>query len=115
MSPLRLRVVEGGAAATAPADAGRAALCAAWPSLDRWEQRAEASFGAEFAELVVVLWTVHRFAACPAGMAVVDALVDESMHLRERQPVLEDLASLAFALGAAWAADGAAPRLTGER
>lgn len=104
-----LRVLPRGRLRPGPAG-GRDELCAAWPALELWEHRAESVLGPEFAELVVVLWVVHRFAVCTSGMVVVDALLDESMQLREPQPVLEDVASLAFALGAAWASRGHAPR-----
>ena len=97
--PVQLRVLRG-----ASADhAGRAQLCEAWRTLERWEHRAQSALGADYPELLVVLWTVHRFAVCSTGMMLLDTLLDESMHLRDREPLLEDVASLAFALGASWA------------
>lgn len=76
-------------------------LWPAWQSLARWEGTSADELGSPFGELVVLLWSLRRF-----GGAEADPLAGELPgRMREGacDPLLEDLAECAFALGAGWA------------
>ena len=83
----------------------RDAACRLWPAwkaLGRWEEAAVGEVGPEFGELVMLLWSVHRFAGSDSGIAVFDQIVDENFRLVFADPVTVDVVEVAFALGAAW-------------
>jgi len=83
----------------------RDAACRLWPAwkaLGRWEEAAVGEVGPEFGELVMLLWSVHRFAGSDDGIAVFDEIVDEDFRLVFADPVTVDVVETAFALGAAW-------------
>jgi hypothetical protein len=79
------------------------ALWPAWQTLGRWEQTAVGEVGPEFGELLLLLWSIHRFTGSDEGVAVFDQIVDEDFHLTFADPVTVDAVEVAFALGAAWA------------
>lgn len=85
-----------------PAAAG---LWPAWKGLERWEETAADELSEPLGELIVLLWTVHRFGAASIGTALLDFVVDEELHPTIYDPVLDDIVEMAFALGAAWAAE----------
>ncbi len=77
-------------------------LWPAWQSLARWEETSAAELGLPFGELIVLLWSLHRFGGTEVGRIVAGELFD---RLSEDgcDPLLEDVAECAFALGAGWA------------
>jgi hypothetical protein len=83
--------------------AGAGDLWAAWQSLDDWEAMADDELGARLGEVLLVLWTIHRIGTSPEGRAALDDLIDENLHPRFDDPLLEDVVGVCFALGAAWA------------
>jgi hypothetical protein len=70
----------------------------AWRSLEDWETASAAEFGESLAELVLLLWSVHRFAGTDAVI-----LAQEISDFGVCDPLLQDVTEMAFALGAAWA------------
>jgi hypothetical protein len=94
------------------------ALWPAWQALCRWEQTAVCEVGPDFGELLLLLWSIHRFTATEEGVATFDQIVDEDFHLTFADPVIVDAIEVAFAMGAAWAESRnqpAAPRLVVHR
>jgi hypothetical protein len=83
--------------------AGAGDLWAAWQSLDDWEAKADDELGARLAEVLLVLWTIHRIGYSPEGRAALEELIDEDLHPTFDDPLLEDVVGVCFALGAAWA------------
>ncbi|MGI8609337.1 MAG: hypothetical protein ACR2MY_08950 [Candidatus Dormibacteria bacterium] len=97
-------------------DGPAAELWPAWQGLARWEESAEDCLGAGLAEEVLLLWALSRF----GGMAdrsdsLLSELVDDNLHPRFADPALEDIAHMAFALGASWASKLGAERAGTER
>ena len=82
---------------------GAGDLWAAWQSLDDWEATADDELGARLGEVLLVLWTIHRIGCSPEGRAALDDLIDDDLHPRFDDPLLEDVVGVCFALGAAWA------------
>ena len=81
----------------------------AWKGLERWEEVAALELDEALGELILLLWSVHRFADSQPGAPVFDKMLDDNMHPLFADPVLVDVAELAFALGAAWAEDRSRP------
>lgn len=77
------------------------AMWPAWRTLTTWEERAAEEFGSLLGRLLLLLWAVHRFAGVDQALVVCEELVDLGAY----DPLLADIAELAFALGAAWGAE----------
>jgi hypothetical protein len=80
-------------------------LQSAWNGLGYWEDMAEDELGAALGELVMLLWSIHRFGHGPFGRMMVDAVIAEVAGPAGEDPVLDDILTMTFALGAAWAED----------
>ena len=72
----------------------------AWRALQAWEQRASTEFGDTLGRIVLLLWTAH----CFGGNEDAVALCLDAVESIDRDSVLADVAEVAFALGAGWAA-----------
>lgn len=73
----------------------------AWRSLTTWEDRAAGEFGQLLGQLVLLLWGVHRFSGVDEPLVIYEELTDAGTY----DPLLADIAEMAFALGASWGAD----------
>lgn len=82
---------------------GSGDLWAAWQSLDDWEATADDELGTRLGEVLLVLWTIHRMGCSPEGRAALEQFIDDDLHPRFDDPLLEDVVGVSFALGAAWA------------
>ena len=90
-------------AASTLAFRGAGQLWSSWPELARWEDRAEEEFGPQLADLIVVLWSLHRLGATAEGIALLQQITDAEADGESVDPVLQDILDMSFALGAAWA------------
>lgn len=86
------------------------ALWEAWRALPGWEEVAENELGERLGELLLLLWSAHRFGAAPATSVMVGELVDDQLHSALEDPLLDDIVMMAFALGASWATSRTARR-----
>jgi hypothetical protein len=75
----------------------------AWQALEHWEETSVAELGPPFGELVLLLWSLHRFGGTEAGIVLASELLDRLPVGARLDPVLEDIVECAFALGAGWA------------
>jgi len=82
----------------------------AWRRLEHFEDSA-AQLGDVLAPELIVLWAVWRFGNSDPGDTLLGELIDDDMMPRFRDPLVEDMMLVAFALGAGWGAalDAAAP------
>ena len=77
-------------------------LWPAWHALTGWEQQVDDRFGARLGEEILVLWALSRFANDQVP-GVLDELIEgNEVRPRFSDPVMEDMVTMAFALGAGW-------------
>jgi hypothetical protein len=90
-----------------PASLPQGELWAAWSHLSELETRVCDAIGDGLAAELLVLWAIARFGGHgQLGDPVLQELVDEEMHPRFGDWVMEDIARFAFALGAGWSGTG---------
>jgi len=78
-------------------------LWPAWHNVDEWEEKSSDELGARLGDLLIVLWSVRRFAVLEECETMIDDLLDEALTPGVSSPMVEDLVEFAFAIGAAWA------------
>jgi hypothetical protein len=89
-------------------------LWEAWQRLAHFEDHA-AGLGSALAPELIVLWAVWRFGNSEPGDTLLGELVGDDLTPRFRDPLVEDMMLVAFALGAGWgAAIEREPLLGGE-
>jgi hypothetical protein len=75
----------------------------AWQRLNETETTVNDVMGEHFGRRLLVLWAMARLGECgSAADPVLADLIDDDMQPRFRDWMLEDVALLAFALGAGW-------------
>jgi len=90
------------AAALASWHASGLQLWPAWRRLEHWEDCAIECIGMDLGAHLLVLWAIYTFGhGCDPLLA---ELVDEDAQPRFGDEILEDVARLAFSLGASWGA-----------
>jgi hypothetical protein len=96
-----------GAARRAPCADATDSLWRAWQRLDEWEARCDARLGAQLAEIVVRLWSLHRLGATAEGLSFLGEIDDAGLDAQVGDAFLADILTMCFSLGAAWgSADG---------
>ncbi len=88
----------------APPRSGR--LWNAWERLAQTEDEVRTDLGAGLGADIVVLWALARLADNEAPDPDLADLFDEQLRPRFSDGLVEDIASVAFALGTAWALNG---------
>lgn len=78
-------------------------LWSAWRNSRRWQEHAEDEFGVHLGAHLLVLWALSTFSEDGVGEAVLGELIDDDLEPRFGGELVEDMVSLAFALGAGWA------------
>ena len=78
-------------------------LWPAWQSLRDWEEHIDRAFSVRLGEELLVLWMISRL-ACGGENTLLRELIGADLRPRHADPIAEDIAVTAFALGAAWAA-----------
>lgn len=77
-------------------------LWEAWRDLDQWELATAEDLGAELGANLLVLWALRTFAG--GSETLLAELIDDDAQPRFGDEILEDIAFVAFALGASWGA-----------
>jgi hypothetical protein len=108
MTPRYTRYREGAGSARGPRDSGippveQERLWSAWRRVGGWQELASENLGDWLGSRLLVLWALSTFSGRGAGDALLDELVDDDLEPRFGDELLEDMVSLAFALGASWA------------
>jgi len=78
----------------------------AWQHLPEWEICSFDDFGPSLGSDLLVLWALYTFSDVDV---LLTELVDGEGRPTFGDPLIEDMVSIAFALGAAWAASREAP------
>jgi hypothetical protein len=79
------------------------AMWEAWRRLGHFEDHS-VELGPNLAPELIVLWAVWRFGDTAPGDVLLGELVGDDMMPRFRDPLIEDMLLVAFALGAGWGA-----------